>query len=390
MVETAAPVKTALICSNQPITCNLQQACLKVKTMTNETEKPKSRARRQASSKKKVLNPAASLIEALKFISVAQKKAGPTGVQFCQVRQNWAIASDGIVTAAFPVQEDLEACPHTLQLTAALSKVGEDLSITQLNENALAVSSGDFRALVPCVGFDEVPVPEADSPCADIDNRVKEALASVAGLATDGANSATYAAVLLQAGSAVATNGAALLEAWHGIDLPPGLLLPKSAVMAIVKSKLDLVRFGFSHSSATFFFENGAFIKTQLYGERYPNYQAVLHCDNLNPWPVPEDFFRAIEAIEAFSPEGNVYFQDGAIFSMLRKDDATTYKIEGLPDGMGFQIKNLNLVKKAFEKVHFEKQENKAYFFGGNVRGAIMGLDLKQPEPFDPDKDIPF
>lgn len=356
--------------------------------MTNE--KPKNRARRQAASKKGALNPAASLIEALKFISVAQKKAGPTGVQFCQVRQNWAIASDGIVTAAFPIREDLEACPHTLQLTAALSKVGEDLSITQLNENALAVSSGDFRALVPCVGFDEVPVPEADSPCADIDNRVKEALASVAGLATDGANSATYAAVLLQAGSAVATNGAALLEAWHGIDLPPGLLLPKSAVMAIVKSKLDLVRFGFSHSSATFFFENGAFIKTQLYGERYPNYQAVLHCDNLNPWPVPEDFFRAIEAIEAFSPEGNVYFQDGAIFSMLRKDDATTYKIEGLPDGMGFQIKNLNLVKKAFEKVHFEKQENKAYFFGGNVRGAIMGLDLKQPEPFDPDKDIPF
>lgn len=362
-----------------------------------EQPKKKPRARRQAAAGKKKAkgpSPAASLLAALKFVAIAQKKAGPTNVQFGHIAHNWAAASDGVLTVAHPIEEDLVACPHTLQFIDALSKVGEELSITQLTANALAVSSGAFRALVPCVGFDDVPITAPDPQCATIDDRIKTAFAAVAGLATDGAPNATYAAVLLQAGSAVATNGAALLEAWHGIDLPPGMMLPKCAAVAVAKAGPALTGFGFSASSATFYFENGAFIKTQLYGERYPNYQVVFEVEGLNPWPVPDDFYNGVRAIQSFSPNGNVFFDDGAVLSKMHKEEASTYKIEGLPERMGFSAKLLLSVEHAFKKAHFAPEANKVVFFGENLRGVLMGLDLGSEATHNSsdnyEDDIPF
>lgn len=372
-------------------------------------KRPRSRARKQAAggSGKKTANPAASLIAALKFLSVAQKKAGPTNVQFSHLTQNWAAASDGILTVATKIDEDLQACPHTLQFIDALAKASDEVSITQLNENALAVSSGVFRALVPCVGFDEVPIIGPDPQCAVIDDRIKLAFAAVAPLATEGAPNATFAAVLLQANSAVATNGHALLEYWHGIDLPPGLLLPKASAQAIAKCAKPLVGFGFDQtkwSSATFYFDDGSWIKTQLFGERYPAFEQVLNIEGLNPWPVPPEFFAAVRAVESFSENGNVYFEDGAIASTSYSEQATTYKVEGLPERMGFNAKYLLMVEEAFKSAHFGN--NKVIFFGENMRGAIMGLDMgtevrqnveaREPSHIDGrgfddmDDDIPF
>lgn len=362
--------------------------------MEIETKK-KSRARRQATSKKaKAPNPAASLIVALKFIAVAQKKAGPTQIQFAHIGQHWAAASDGVLTVAHPIEEDLAACPHTLQFIDALSKVGEELSITQLTANALAVSSGAFRALVPCVDFDIVPITAPDPQCAVIDDRIKEALAAVSGLATESAPNATYAAVLLQGGSAVATNGVALLEAWHGIDLPPGMLLPKVAATAISKTSLSLVGFGFSPSSATFYFENGAWLKTQLYGERYPNYEILFNIEGFNPWHIPDEFFKAVRAVESFSPNGNVFFQNGAVLSTQFKEEASTYKIEGLPENMGFSAKLLLAVEHAFAKAHFAPEIKRVVFSNENLRGVLSSLEFVEERyqltDSEIDEQIPF
>lgn len=196
-----------------------------------ETKAKKHRARRP----KATANPAASLLAALKFVAVAQKKAGTVQQQFGMISGNWAAASNGVLTVATKVEEDLTACPHTYQLIDALSKVGEDLSITQLSPTSLAVVSGAFRALIPCVGFGDVGITGPDERCAVIDDRVKAAFEAVLPLATDGAQHAHLAAVLLQSGSAVATNGHVLAEYWHGIDLPP-MLIPKASAVAILKA----------------------------------------------------------------------------------------------------------------------------------------------------------
>ena len=354
--------------------------------------KPKHRARRP----KATANPAASLLAALKFVAVAQKKAGTVQQQFGMISGNWAAASNGVLTVATKVEEDLTACPHTYQLIDALSKVGEDLSITQLSPTALAVVSGAFKALVPCVAFGDFEITGPDERCAVIDDRIKAAFEAVLPLATDGAQHAHLAAVLLQAGSAVATNGHVLVEYWHGIDLPPGMLVPKASAVAIAKAGKALTGFGYSGASATFWFEDDSFIKTQLFGEQYPNYQIIFNCEGLNPWPVPEEFYKAVRSIESFSRSGIVYFEDGMLASNEQETEASTYKIEGLPEGMGFNAKYLLMVEPSFKNVHFDEDSNKAYFFGENVRGVLMGIDRNSATPHNTEAsteyedDIPF
>jgi len=353
------------------------------------TAKKKPRARRK---KAEVSNVAASLIAGLKFVAVAQKKAGTVQQQFCGISGNWVVACNGVIMVGTKVEDDLTACPHTYQFIDALAKCGQELNITQLSENTLSIKFDKFKALVPCVGFEELELPQPDPQIAAIDDRIKAAFESVACLATDGAPNAVHAALLLQSGSAVATNGHALLEYWHGIDLPP-MLIPKASAVAVAKAGKPLTGFGYSGASATFWFDDGSFIKTQLYGERYPHYAGIINVEGLNPWPLPEEFFKAVHAVESFSRNGFVYFNNCSISSRQAEEEAATYEIEGLPEGMGFQAKYLTTLQHAMQKAHFDKDNNRVFFFGENVRGVLMGVDLKQETAYNPteyDDDIPF
>jgi len=353
-------------------------------------EEPKKKTRARRAAKPTEPNVAASLIAALKFVSVAQKKVGTPTQQHCAISGNWIVASNGVIMVGAKIEEDLTACPHTLQFIDALAKCGQELNITQLSENTLSVKSDKFKALIPCAGFAELELNAPDVKIAEIDDRIKAAFDCVACLTVEGAPNAVHAALLLQSGSAVATNGFALLEYWHGIDLPP-MLIPKASAVAIAKAGKPLTGFGFSGTSATFWFEDGSFIKTQLYGERYPHYGQILNVET-NPWPLPDEFFKAVHAVESFSKNGIVYFDNGLLSSREVEAEATTYKIEGLPEGMGFNAKYLTTLEHAIKTAHFNKESNKLFFFGDAVRGVLMGVELNVPTP-DNDEfsdDIPF
>jgi len=354
----------------------------------NPEMEPKKKTRARKAKVVEQSSAATSLISALKFISPVQKKTGTPAQQHCSISGNWCAASNGIMMIAEKVEDDLTACPHTMQLLDALAKCGQDLNITQLSETSLSVMSEKFRAIVPCALPEQLELTAPDPEIAAIDDRIKDALACVGGLATDGATDAIKAAVLLQSGSAVATNGVSLMEYWHGVDLP-SMLVPKASAVAICKAGKKLRGLGFSGSSATFYFEDDSFIKTQLYGERYPNYQALLNVPS-NPWPLPDDFFKAVQAVESFSKNGIVYFDELSISSREDIPEATTYKVEGLPNGMGFNARFLLNVKHAMKTAHFDKESGKVLFFGENVRGVLNAVrQQEKPKEFDPD-DVPF
>lgn len=343
-------------------------------------------------------NATASLIAALKFIAPTQKKNGTIEQQFCIIFNHWLIASNGILTAACPVQDDLNACPHSLLLLEALKECGEELVITQLDKFNLSVRSGEFKAIIACVSFDEIYNNDLapDAICANIDNKIKDALNAVLVVADDVSSNVAFSSVLLQSGSAVATNGVSLLEYWHGIDLPPNMLIPKASAKAIAKQSKNLVGFGYSGSSATFHFEDGSFYKTQLFNERYPAYENLFPV-SVDPWPLPLEFWQAVETIAVFSKEGKLFFEDGLICSHEQESQASTYRLDGLPDEMGFNAKNLMRVKHAMQTAAFYADRGEVIFFGENIRGILKGLDLKAKKenaqkimPNVDSDDIPF
>lgn len=351
-------------------------------------EKPKkSRARKPKAKEASTVN---KLVEALKFVSIAQKKAGTIQQQFSAIVNNWIIANNGIITAATKVDENFSLCPHTFQLLDALNKSGKEMNMTQLSANSLSVKSEKFKALIPCCNFEELYLPAPDAYTIQVDNRLKLAFEAVAVLATEGAEVAHLAGVYLQNNSVVCTNNHAVLEYWHGLDLQGFYaIVPKAAAVAVAKCEKNLVKLGLAQSSVTFYFEDESFIKTQLYAEQYPNYQQWLNVES-NPWPLPPEFFKAVKAVESFSKNGIVYFDNGVISSRESENEATTYKVEGLPNGMAFSAKYLSQLEHAMQQVYFDTSKPCAIFFGENIRGMLLGVTSNTPiEHIDRNEELP-
>lgn len=328
-------------------------------------------------AKADVSNPSAKLIAALQFIAMAQSKVGPIESQYCTIRNNCITASNGILTIGVRIEEDLNACPHTLQFIEALrNAVDPDQVIAQESPGVLTVRAGAFRAVVPCEDPARlVPPPPPDVRCATVDSRLRAALDAVQFLAVDESADAFKASVLLQANSACATDGSMLLEYWHGIDLPPNLMIPKRSAQAIVKCKKEPVGFGFSESSVTIYFTDDSFIKTQLYAGNYPNFDRLFDNDPANAEPLPEGFYRAVHTIAQFSANGHVFFDNGSVQSNVDENNSSTFVMEGLTEEMGFQAKYLLDAQLHMNVAEFDAERGKVFFYGPNCRGIIMGLN---------------
>lgn len=324
--------------------------------------------------------PVNAMLDALKFVSYATKEIGAPFETHVILGNQWAIATNGVVSIGHQIIEEIQACPHTFRLIDALASCAEAYSITQLDAGRLAVRSGKFRAVVPCIEPALAQLPFPDPPVAAIDDRLRAALETVGVLAAEGAQHVLTASVLLRAGSALATNRHVIFEAWHGIDLPPGLVVPKAAIVALSKVAKPLARFGYSQTSATFYFDDGSWLKTQLYNEQWPASVDRILNGQVNAWPVPVDFWKAVDAIEPFSDEGKIFFNGKELRTHPDEGTGASYEVSGIPTGVCFNEAYLKLIKPLAKQIDFcvkrdvDKNGYMLVFFGDNVRGCIAGM----------------
>lgn len=313
-----------------------------------------------------------AFLDALRFVSVASHKVGAPYQTFTMLTNHWAIAFDGVIAAGHPIEEDIQAAPHNLKLIDALQRCGNTLAVTQLDANRLSIRSDKFRALVPCVDPTILAPIVPDPPCALIDDRLRQAIITVGVLVSETAQDVVQASALLQSGSVLATDKQVMFQAWHGIDLPPGLTLPKQLIMALSKNAGKLTQFGYSQTSATFYFENNAWIRTQLFSVPWPSdIEAVLNVKS-NAWPMPPDFFVALDAVAPFSDDGNVYLHQNVLRSHATDLVGAAHDVEGLPAGPVFNAKKIGMIRGLAKKIDFIGTRHIAQFFGDNIRGAVV------------------
>lgn len=316
-----------------------------------------------------------SLLNALSFISLAQTNNSDIAYQkHCCIQNGMITATNGILSTGHKIEEDLDACPHTYSLLNALSKCGQTLSITQLENSKLSIKSGKFSAFVDCL---DIPLPNIspDASCAVISDDLKLAMGKVSHLAVDAGKTVLESAVLLKSMTTAATSGFVILEAWHGIDLPT-CVLPKVFVSAVCNNDKKLKGFGFSVSSVTFWFEDESWIKTQVYAEQFPDISGILNVTLPETKPLTAGFFDAIRTIEDFAENGRekgcVYFTDKGMRSKKAEGEGAFYEIEGLPVGYNFKIRQLKQVEDVCIKVAFDR--GMLFCFSDGVRGVVQGV----------------
>lgn len=332
-----------------------------------------TRGRKKAETSKAVDD----LLAAFKFVSVAQKESGDPDFTHSVVVDGCLVGRDGILTCGHPLEWNQSfGAPHTYKMLKALGAMGDSLSIVA-KPGKLAFKSGSLTATVPCIEGESIPWSLPDPPVADLTDEIKRGFAACAPVADDKNDKVIFACVCLEANQMHVTNGNMGLSYWHGIDLPPDLLLPKPFVVAVMKSDKHLTRFGFSDNSVTFYFEDGSWIKTQRYMDAYPDLERVMNYPDALCLPLPEGFFEALDKVTPFADHDHVRFGENEMYVLDDEGSReASVDIKGVPTGMGFAARYLKAVKDHCTEFDFAVSlgNDKVYCEGARTRAAIMGL----------------
>jgi hypothetical protein len=343
------------------------------------------------------------LLEAVKHIDCAQRSRGDEMATHCMIRYGQILAFNRTLAAGAPViEDDLDCCPQTERLRMALERCGQEHQIVQ-EAGSLFVRAGEFSAYVPLCDPAKLTIPVPDPPCAPLGDAFRAALMVSAVLAKDNAPTVLQSCVQLNPFSCVATNGNVIMEAWHGFDMPPGLLIPKAFADAVVKTRKQIVSFGFSDETMTVHFEGKCWIRANLYRDKIPSMMERLV--NVEEWhAIPEGFFAQVADIAKWSEDGRVYIDNALISSHAPDKQQTgsclTFPMPELLQGVSYSIASLKSIAKFATHYQDRAAKNVTMFCGNNLRGALAHEAIAKPEPiraFDPhnptpisDDDIPF
>lgn len=320
------------------------------------------------------------LLDALKFLSLVTKDVGAPCVTHIYLKQNWAMAFNGVLSAGHKITETIEACPHNKLMIEALSKCEQEFTIAQ-DGARLAIKSGKFKAFVPCLDQSLLQIYAPDEPIAVINDTLKVALEAVSVLANEQAQNILMSSILLNGTSVIATNRVMIFEYWHGINMPSNLAIPKTVVQALVKITKKLTGFGFSDNSVTFWFEDQSWLKAQRYAEPYSHPDiALLLNKSSNQYPLPADFWTALDAVAPFSEKGLVWCDTGTMRSHAETGVGASFDVVGLPRGPIFLAKQLRLIQPFAETVDFfapgpYEGTTMLMFYGKSMRGVIAGRE---------------
>lgn len=345
-----------------------------------------------ARGRKAAVNEVASrLLSAMKFLSVGHQATAGIQGNHTWFQNGWGCSFNGVIAAGIPMEGiDFTAYAHTKLLLDALGNVGKEMELT-VDEHTVGIKSGAFNALVPCGDRTQMVPTPPDANIAPMDKRFAAALEMAGRIVSDTAANFRDAAILLNGPSVLATNGKTLIEAWHGISMPPGLVVPKALSNALKKVDAEPVGFGFSDETITVWMSNGGFVRCQLYREQYPA-MVLEQLNELATAPnevsIPTGFFRAVEAAAPFGgDEGTVFFTSGEVRAGPSSDFSewgARHKVKGLPDGLPTSGKALLLFAEEAKTMWLGTNDGtttrRIILKGDTFRAVLSANAVPQPE----------
>lgn len=325
-----------------------------------------------------------TLLTGLRFVMAAQfapgdAKAQAPYQQHCRFANGYVMAFNGILAAGYPVGEEMQGCPNTFLFIKALEKVRGAYSLTLLDNLSLSINGASFKANVPCITPVDLENIWDDGAQWDLGDEFRTAAIKAGVFSTDGAQTVMAASVLTLERSLVGTDGTVLVEAWHGWGMPPGLIIPMAFIDALAKIPFKLVKFGFTENrSLTVYFENGAWLRTQLYQENFPRVERVI--DGLNmegQTPIPADFWTALDAVVPFCETNTVLIENNELRSHENPAKGASHKCDGVPFARAFSHKYLHKLKPLVTHANFVASDDMAVLTGEQLRVVLMKINWR-------------
>lgn len=313
-----------------------------------------------------------NLLEAVSFVLPATGGVADSSA-YLRLAGGYVSAFDGSLAIGHPIGEDLALCPHAERLASALKLAGDKFSIAEQENRRVVVKGKKLRATIPCADPATIPMIAPDPMVAPITDDIRQGFKALMPLVREEAETLVEISFLLNGGTISSTNRNVILQFWHGVNMPPNLIVPRR--FGQIVSKYDgLCGFGFSDNSLTFWYENGAYIRCSRMQGQWPDIDKVLNVA-ATPVAIDDALFEAVKAMSEFSEDGLVRFEENKVRSSYVETKGAlvgaTYDCEGLKAKCSFNAKQFLLLKTVATTIDFETHSDRAPFFGNKTRGMI-------------------
>lgn len=318
-----------------------------------------------------------ALEQAVDFLSLLYK-GQEDQTTYCNIVDAHATAYNMIVGVGTAIGIEIDCCPHIGLLAESIRRCESGFALTRYSEDKLYIKQEDFHAFIPCLRNPAfLQWTEPDAPIAPLGAQFITAIDSVSPLADDKAETLINAAIQLYGNSVMATSGSLVMQAWHGFDMPDGMLFPKVAAKILHKIKKPLVAFGFSNISITFHFADNSWLKSQLYRDKLPDIRPHMDgADFTALRPIPHNFFDAVEQVAPFSKDGQVWVEGNRVsshpFHIRDEGSGLTLSFDGQGHSCRvYRFIDLLAIRKVANAWSEFGREDATVFFGDNLRGMV-------------------
>lgn len=321
------------------------------------------------------------MLKELKFVqgSVSTKDLVPGMTHFC-IEGGHVRGYNGTIALSAPIPFDIDCKPHAARFVKAIAKcqTEEPVTITMTGGGRLRVAQGEFKAFIELVEQDTPHVePEGEEMLFD-GEVVLEAFKTINQFVSKDASRPWSTGVLLRGNSAIATNNVTIAEYWLGAPVPRTVNIPGLAIKEMLRINLPPLRAQVAERSITFHYEDGRWLRSQLYDTDWPEVAPLLISPSqCNPQPLPDEFFVALDKIQPFTDDsGRVYINAGVLSTSPEYDkEGASYKVAGLENVSGiYSLEMLMLLKGLAKQIDLTKYPRPCNWFGDTIRGAIIGM----------------
>ncbi len=327
-----------------------------------------------------------TLSEAIKFCAPGYKENGEPYSQFAVLWGGWMTTYNGVVMYGHPIAEEIQACPNFGQLQAAVKAIGAEAnSITVIDANRLAIKGAKARYVVKCISDYSVVIRQPpDAPVGPLTSNMREGFEVMKQIASKSGEHVLTASILLRSGDMVASDLQLIVSYWHGLGFPT-LTVPADFVEAILRIPKALVQFGYSERSLTFYFEDGSFVRTQLYSEEWPDVNKVLNFDATAMAAVPEGFFDALDKSKMFTDRNYVLLDQDEVRTHEETDVGCVVSVPGLlPCELGVDAVRLSKLAGRVTHLDYWTDGSRVCLAGENLRGVCANFEAGEEAGYSP------
>ena len=315
------------------------------------------------------------ILSALKFVqgSVARKDYDPSLTHF-KISGGTVRGYNGIIGLCCTIPLSLDVVPKAVPFIKAIQACQDVVNVSMTPNGRLSIRSGTFRSYVECLDEKEFPDISPEGTFVSLEGvDFLGALEAVSPFIAEDASRPWARGVLFRGQSVLATNNIIVVEHWMPVAFPMEVNVPEEAVSELLRIKTKPTGFRITESNITFEYEDGSWLKSRLYATTWPDVSRVLDRPSTQT-PLDVNLKKVLDRLRPFVGKLEaVYFRDGVVTTSLEENTGASEDLHVCPDGC-FNIYQLLALCDIAESVDFTQYPAPCLFYGGTLRGAIVGM----------------